>query len=142
MKNDVIKYHNLLEQIQGLVQKSKAQVQRNVNTIIVQTYWQIGCYIVEYEQKGSARAEYGTALLRNLSQDLTEQLERGYSYRNLRLFRQFYLTFPIWQSVIAKSKEKLAPIEKALLNWNTVFQRRISKYIQKNIYYIYHKKRN
>lgn len=116
MKSNVIKYNNLLEQIQGLVQKSKAQVQRNVNTIIVQTYWQIGYYIVEYEQKGSERAEYGTALLHNLSQDLTEQLGRGYSYRNLRLFRQFYLTFPIWQSLIAKSKEKLIPIEKALLN--------------------------
>lgn len=117
MKNDVIKYYNLLEQIQGLVQKSKAQVQRNVNTIIVQTYWQIGYYIVEYEQKGSERAEYGTTLLRNLSQDLTEQFGRGYSYRNLQLAKKFYNTFPIVQSLVAQSSEKkLTPIEKALLN--------------------------
>ncbi len=75
-----------------------------INTTVTITYWQIGKHIVEFEQEGKERAEYGTSLLKNLSKDLTEELGKGYSYRNLRLFRQFYLTFPMIQSLISQSE--------------------------------------
>lgn len=58
------------------------------------TYWEIGRRIVEYEQGGKVRAEYGEALLEALAHDLTERFGRGFSYPNLNRFRQFYLAFP------------------------------------------------
>lgn len=70
---------------------------------MVSTYWHIGEYIVEYEQGGKERAEYGTQLLKRLSEDLTTEFGSGCSYRNLKLIRQFYITFPIMQPLAAQS---------------------------------------
>ncbi|MBO9617690.1 MAG: DUF1016 family protein, partial [Niabella sp.] len=61
---------------------------------MAEAYWLIGKRIVEEEQNGKERAEYGEALLKNLSIALTEELGKGFSYANLRNFRQFYLTYP------------------------------------------------
>jgi len=66
---------------------------------MVQTYWQIGHHIVEYEQGGSAKAEYGAELLNTLSRDLTMTFGKGFSRSNLIMFRKFYLTFPKIQTV-------------------------------------------
>lgn len=97
------KYSNLFTSIEVLVSNAKSKVARTVNQTIVHTYWEIGRYIVEYEQDGKERAEYGTKLLKRLSEDLTKMFGKGYSYRNLALFKQFYNTFPILQSLIAES---------------------------------------
>lgn len=118
----VAKYNGLIEQIVALVQQSKQQVARSVNQTITLTYWQIGRYIVEFEQAGEKRAEYGKELLRNLSKDLTEKFGKGFSYRNLQLFKKFYHTFPIVQSVIAQSENRIlqSPIEESNdENWQT-----------------------
>jgi hypothetical protein len=64
------------------------------NAAMVQAYWQIGRRIVEEEQGGATRAEYGTLLIRNLSRDLGDEFGKGLSIANLKNFRQFYLTFP------------------------------------------------
>lgn len=67
--------------------------------------WLIGCYIREYEQRGSDRARYGASLLDTLSARLTEAKIDGAASRSLRLYRQFYLTYPrIWQTLSAESK--------------------------------------
>ena len=66
-------------------------------------YWLVGRRIVEYEQGGEARAEYGAELIRRLSVDLTERYGRGFSPRNLRQMRAFYLDWQIWQTVSAES---------------------------------------
>lgn len=87
-------YTNLIGQISTLLQDARNQVVKQINSTIVQTYWSIGRYIVEYEQRGEERAEYGTELIKRISQDLTEKIWRGYSERNLRRIKQFYLTFP------------------------------------------------
>ncbi|GHW02778.1 hypothetical protein AGMMS50249_5640 [candidate division SR1 bacterium] len=87
-------YTNLIGQISTLLQDARNQVVKQINSTIVQTYWSIGRYIVEYEQRGEERAEYGTELIKRISQDLTEKIGRGYSERNLRRIKQFYLTFP------------------------------------------------
>ena len=102
-KPNIIGYEKLVFVIETLLQESKSKIVREINQSIITTYWHIGRYIVEYEQSGKERAEYGTALLKRLSDDLTRSFGKGYSYRNLRIIRQFYLTFQNWQSVIAKS---------------------------------------
>lgn len=61
---------------------------------MVQTYWQLGQHIVEQEQQGEARAEYGKALITNLSRYLGDTFGKGFSVANLKNFRQFYLTYP------------------------------------------------
>ncbi len=83
---------------------------------MVITNWNIGRYIVEFEQDGKERAEYGTQLLKRLSEDLTKVYGRGFSYRNLSLMKQFYPEFPIWQTVSAKSDLKKVQTPSAQFN--------------------------
>lgn len=64
--------------------------------------WNIGKYIVEFEQNGNARAEYGSQLIPLLSKDLTLRLGSGYSRSNLANMRLLYLRFPIFQAVLGK----------------------------------------
>lgn len=87
-------YQDLLEKVSGLLAEARQQAVRTVNTLLVQTYWQIGRRIVEEEQGGSGRAEYGEGLLKQLSRDLTQRFGRGFSVDNLETMRQFYLRFP------------------------------------------------
>lgn len=77
-----------------ILQSGRASAYRAVNTAMVQTYWHMGQRIVEEEQRGKERAEYGQALIANLSRHLGEHFGKGFSVANLRNFRQFYLTFP------------------------------------------------
>lgn len=72
---------------------------QTVNATLVKTNWQIGHYIVEYEQKGKERAEYGAELLNRLSRDLTAAYGKGFSRSNVFQMRQFYLTFPKIQTL-------------------------------------------
>lgn len=65
-----------------------------VNNVLVETYWHIGKHIVEYEQNGNERAEYGSGLLNRLSHDLTERYGRGFSKSNILYMRKFYMVFP------------------------------------------------
>lgn len=66
---------------------------------MVYAYWHIGRIIVEHEQNGSLRAEYGKEVLKNLSDRLTEEFGKGFDVRNLRNMRAFFLTFPKWNAV-------------------------------------------
>ena len=92
----------LLQEIKTLLQASRQHLQQTINTTMVQTYWGIGRLIVEDEQKGKERAEYGKKQLETIAEILTQEFGKGFDVRNLRNMRQFYNTFPIWQSVNAK----------------------------------------
>ncbi|MGM0519834.1 MAG: PDDEXK nuclease domain-containing protein [Campylobacterota bacterium] len=92
----------IVEELKVLIHASKVQVVQSVNTIMVQTYWQIGKTIVEDEQKGQTRAEYGKEQLKQISKELTKEFGKGFDSRNLRNMRQFYLTFPKWNAVSTK----------------------------------------
>ncbi len=92
----------IIEDLKALIHSSKAQLLQSVNTVMVQTYWHIGKMIVEDEQKGESRAEYGKQQLQHISQELTKEFGKGFDARNLRNMRQFYLTFSIWNAVSAK----------------------------------------
>ena len=83
-------YQLLIKQIATLITDAKEHVATNLNETLVKTYWNIGKHIVEFEQKGSARAEYGKQLLVNLSKDLTVALGKGFSKSNLFNMRLFY----------------------------------------------------
>jgi predicted nuclease of restriction endonuclease-like (RecB) superfamily len=97
--NQVQPYNHLVSQIGALLAKGREQAGRAVNTILVQTYWQIGRHIVEFEQGGQLKAEYGSELLDRLSQDLTIRFGRGFSRSNLVYIRKLYLTFPISETL-------------------------------------------
>ena len=86
-------YKNLLNDISRLVEEARRRAAKQINTIIVQTYWEIGKLIVEEEQKGEEKADYGTALIVELSKDLTKRYGKGFSKSNLFLMRKFYLTY-------------------------------------------------
>lgn len=87
-------YEQLVGDIGVLLTNARQQVAVAVNNTLVETYWQIGKYIVEYEQGGNERAEYGSGLLNRLSHDLTERYGRGFNRNNLQYMRKFYLVFP------------------------------------------------
>ncbi|MDR1424842.1 MAG: PDDEXK nuclease domain-containing protein [Azoarcus sp.] len=84
----------LFADITEILQSARAKAYRAVNTVMVETYWQMGRRIVEEEQRGKERAGYGEALIVNLSRYLSETFGKGFSIANLWNFRQFYLTFP------------------------------------------------
>ena len=88
-------YQHLLDQISVRFREGQAQVARTVNSQILETYWAIGQYIVEFEQEGKTKAVYGGKLLERLSNDLSQQYNRGFSLSNLKRIRQFYLQYPI-----------------------------------------------
>jgi hypothetical protein len=86
---------SLLNSLRGLIRNARQQVLRNVDLVQVRTCWEIGRHIVEFEQGGSERAEYGKRLLEFLARDLTTEFGKGFDASNLRYMRLFYQSFPI-----------------------------------------------
>lgn len=102
----------LISQIHSLDGVLKQEANKAVNRLLTLRNWLIGYYIVEYEQKGEDRAKYGDNLLQNLASDLNQE---GLSYRNLKLFKQFFLMFPsIGQTVSAQLKNSFYLPDKLL----------------------------
>lgn len=95
----------LLHEIRTLIVEARTAVSRTVDFLQVWTNFHIGRMIVEHEQKGSLRAGYSDKVLLTLSRKLTEEFGRGFTDRNLRFFRQFYIVYrdrTIWKSPISK----------------------------------------
>jgi hypothetical protein len=90
-------YQRLLGQISDAYSQGRTQAMWAVNTQLLETYWQIGRYIVEFEQGGAAKSAYGQQLLKVLSQDLKARLGKGFSRSNLVYMRLLYLRYPIGQ---------------------------------------------
>lgn len=97
MANEIIKtsdnIEDLFNQVSGLIEQARSYVRTSVNTAEVYTKYFIGKYIVEYEQQGNARAQYGKQVIKDLSQKLTDRFGSGWSFPNLKNIRQFYLTY-------------------------------------------------
>ena len=93
--NTDAEYQHLLGRISQAYTTGRLRAYQAINAQITQTYWQMGHDIVEFEQGGKVRAEYGTALLASLSRDLTLRHGKGFSRSNITRFRQFYLAYPI-----------------------------------------------
>jgi len=92
-------YSNLISRISAMYAQARENVVSAVNRYLVESYWQIGKYIVEFEQGGKAKAGYGAALLENLSRDLSLMHGKGFSRSNLNYMRQVYTTYPICEEI-------------------------------------------
>ncbi len=90
-------YQRLLTRISDTYTAGRMRAHQAVNAHLTETYWQIGHDIVEFEQGGEVRAEYGKALIVNLSRDLKQRHGRGFSRGNLVSMRLLYLRYPIGQ---------------------------------------------
>lgn len=101
-----IAYSKLAERIEKLIHEARKRTIAVVNTTMVYTYYEVGRMIVEDEQQGEQRAEYGTELLKHLSEQLSNKFGKGFSAQNLANMRQFYLTYSkdnIFQTVSRES---------------------------------------
>ena len=99
-------YNNIRAEIVELLKTARSTAARNVNSIMTAVYWEIGRRIVQSEQAGEKRAEYGDALIQRLAKDLSASFGRGFGPRNLAQMRSFYLTWSqdkILQTPSAKS---------------------------------------
>lgn len=102
-ENEVVEYQTAVEDIKRIIASGQTYAYQAANKAMVLTYWQIGKRIVEQEQKGEKRAAYGKQLICLLSEELTKDFGRGFSERNIRNFRKFYVLFPdekIWQTCL------------------------------------------
>jgi predicted nuclease of restriction endonuclease-like (RecB) superfamily len=113
-----MKFRQLIEAIGIVHETSRKHAVQGANIAYTLRNWVIGGYIVEYEQKGDDRAKYGERVLETLASELSKKGLYGLSYRSLRLFRQFYFTYPhIWQTLPAKSGKPLLPFVPSI--WQT-----------------------
>ena len=92
-KQLVNNYRQAISDIKKLVQQARYASAQSVNAIMTATYWEIGRRIVKVEQKGKKRAGYGEELIKKMSKDLTKSCGKGFSKRNLKKYRQFYLLY-------------------------------------------------
>ena len=104
-------YDHVLSGVVELLDAARRASARVVNSLMTATYWEVGRRIVEHEQAGEKRAEYGEELVRKFALDLTERFGRGFGFSQVKMMRQFYQTFPdahaakplILQSTVEKS---------------------------------------
>jgi predicted nuclease of restriction endonuclease-like (RecB) superfamily len=102
-------YPSLRDEIVGLLQSARQTAARTVNALMTATYWEIGRRIVEAEQRGKRRADYGEVLIKRLANDLTAKFGRGFGWRNLAQMRAFYLAWPSDQILQTLSAKSLTP---------------------------------
>ena len=97
--------NNYINEIKKILRNARQKAYTAVNSAMVEAYWKIGRRIVEEEQSGRERAEYGKEIIKNLSKELTEEFGKGFGERNIRNIRQFYVLFSDyekWKSLISK----------------------------------------
>ena len=89
----------LYDDIRAIIINTRNTIYKAVNTGILEANWKIGCRIVEEEQAGASRAEYGQRVINDLAEKLSVEFGRGFDARELRRYRQFYLLFPKWDAL-------------------------------------------
>ena len=99
-----VDYRTILGDISNVIDAARRSAARSVNCIMTAAYWLIGRRIVEFEQKGKPRAEYGEELIERLAADLSARYGRGFSVRNVWQMKAFYLAWPIPQTPSAESE--------------------------------------
>ncbi|WPV69203.1 PDDEXK nuclease domain-containing protein [Chitinophaga sp. LS1] len=91
--------NHLFNTIAQVISNARQTAYRNVNSIMLRMYWEIGRLIVEDEQQGREKAQYGKASLKNLAGQLSLEFGKGFDERNLNNMRAYYRSFPIWNAV-------------------------------------------
>jgi len=117
MKKPIVKadeldaqYQSIFGDVSSIIDEARQTAARSINAVMTAAYWMIGQHIVEFEQSGEERAEYGTALIKRLAEDLTQRFGRGFGAVNLSQMRRFYL---LWSSerIFQIPSEKLGDTE-------------------------------
>jgi len=133
--NELTEQNKLIEHIGKLIENSRKNMAFQINSTMVQTYYSIGKYLVEYEQQGKERADYSKAVLLNVSVKLTEKFGKGFSVDNLQNMRLFYLVYSKYETLSRKfnlswshylflvhidneEERKFYEIEASAENWN------------------------
>ena len=117
-----VHYDSLLGEISVLVDTARRSAARSVNSIMTAAYWLVGRRIVESEQAGSARAEYGQAVIEKLSGDLTARFGRGFGVVNLSQMRRFHVLWPLERILQTPSEE--SPVSPGLRARQEILQMR------------------
>lgn len=144
--NTIDKLHKEVSQI---ITKARDTVYKTANSEMVKAYWEIGEKIVEIDQKGEQRAEFGKGLLKNLSNRLSNEFGKGFSENNLRYIRQFYIVFPIRHALrdelswthyrlllkVVKDEERAFYLEESISeNWSTrTLERQINSFYHQRL---------
>ena len=102
-------YHNIRTGIVELLKTARSAAARNVNSIMTAVYWEIGRRIVNSEQGGAVRANYGDELIKQLANDLSTQFGRGFGVVNLSQMRRFFLAWPAKRIFQTLSEKSLTP---------------------------------
>lgn len=100
--NNISRTNSIINRVSNVIDTARSKIYHTINHTMLETYWNIGKEIIEEEQQGQERAEYGKEIIDNLSQELTDRYGKGFSSRNLRNMRPFYLLFSNWQTASAK----------------------------------------
>ena len=117
MKKPIVKtdeldaqYQSIFGDVSIIIDAARRSAARSVNAVMTAAYWMIGQHIVEFEQSGEERAEYGTALIKRLAEDLTQRFGRGFGAVNLSQMKRFYLLWPS-ERIFQTLSEKLEDTE-------------------------------
>ena len=94
--------NNIIEQIKDIIINSRNKISYEINNTMVLAYWNVGRIIVENEQNGNIKAEYGKQIIKDLSKELRKILGSGFSVSNLFNMKKFYITYPKIQTVSGK----------------------------------------
>ena len=104
-KNEIVPrdYGNFPDRVSAIFAQARSRAIRDINLTQIMAYLEIGKEIVEFEQKGKSRGEYGEKLIERLSEDMSKKFGRGFSPTNLKMMRLFYQLFPIRQTLSDES---------------------------------------
>lgn len=119
-KEDRISLYNadFIGEIKRIVTQARQKAYSAINSAMVEAYWQMGKRIVEQEQQGKDRADYGSQLLKSLSKELTAEFGKGFSVNSLYYYRQFYVFFPeklptVWEILTWSHYKRLLSVSNA-----------------------------
>ena len=91
--------NNYINEVKEILKNARQKAYNTINSVMVEAYWKIGRRIVEEEQSGRERAEYGKEIIKNLSKELTEEFGKGFSRRTLWEMRKLYVYFSDYERV-------------------------------------------
>lgn len=93
---------HVIDDIRTIITRARSKAYQSINETLIRSNWEIGKRIVEEEQLGKQRADYGIQLIKSISQQLTTEFGSGYGVRNLAYFKQLYQYFPDWEILHAR----------------------------------------
>jgi hypothetical protein len=102
ISNNIDRFNQLFDRVSSIIEEAKHKFAYSIDNTMVQSYWRIGKEIIEEEQRGQLRAEYGKSVIDNLAKNLTKKYGKGFSTRNLWMIRQFYSTYPKLKAMSAE----------------------------------------